>query len=110
MILETIVRGQCCICGSKKLAPHENLNDIPIFMGATTEDRSADLRANQEWVTCLDCGLLQLHKLIPLQYLYGKSHQHEIVGETWNSHHRDFANFISVEVRYSLIRVLFLLN
>ena len=53
-----------------------------------------DFFADQEWSICKKCGCLQLVKLIPLDLLYSSSHHETVVGNMWNQHHQEFANFI----------------
>lgn len=89
------IRTNCCMCGSTDLSFYQRVRDVPVFMGVTTQERSLDRILDQEWQICGDCGLLQLRDLLPLDLLYSEGHHHEVVGETWFSHHMEFAEFIS---------------
>ena len=64
-------------------------------MGVTEQKLEEDLFEDQIWGICADCGALQLMMLISLEILYATNHSTESVGETWNAHHKEFAEFIS---------------
>jgi 2-polyprenyl-3-methyl-5-hydroxy-6-metoxy-1,4-benzoquinol methylase len=74
-------------------------------MGVTRQPIEDDLFFDQKWGTCDDCGLLQLLELLPLDILYSENHFTEAVGETWNSHHDEFANFISASTRSKVLEI-----
>jgi 2-polyprenyl-3-methyl-5-hydroxy-6-metoxy-1,4-benzoquinol methylase len=87
-------RISCCVCSNANLVFYRRVTNFPVYMGTTEEPAETDLFFDQNWGTCSECGLLQLMDLIPLDVLYSKNHITEAVGETWKSHHNDFAEFI----------------
>jgi hypothetical protein len=85
----------CCeICGSKALEAIENFARFPIFMGCTGGEESDDVFADMKWDICRNCGLIQLHTLMPLDLLYRDTHGSGTVGRLWEKHHTAFAFFI----------------
>jgi 2-polyprenyl-3-methyl-5-hydroxy-6-metoxy-1,4-benzoquinol methylase len=74
-------------------------------MGVTDKSTEEDLFFDQNWGVCANCGLLQLLDLLPLDILYSENHSTEAVGETWNSHHDEFANFISATTKQKILEI-----
>lgn len=91
--MKTIIRQECCMCGSKYFLPFLRVPSFPIFMGTTSQDHEKDLFHDQVWVVCRDCGCLQLEELIPLDLLYSTQHSGAI-GAIWENHHKEFSKFI----------------
>lgn len=101
----TTKRNECCICGSANLSELKKISHFPAYMGVTRQPIEDDLFFDQNWGNCDDCGLLQLLELLPLDILYSENHFTEAVGETWNSHHDEFANFISESTRSKVLEI-----
>lgn len=94
--MQTINRTSCVICGSKKFKEVATIEKNPIFMG--TRGKLDPLKYEYEdlsFISCLDCGNLQISKLIPLEMLYISNHNVGVVGTTWSNHFSEFANFIN---------------
>ena len=73
-----------------------SLSNFPTFMGVAEENdlEEDDVLANMNWYVYPQTGIIQLHPLVPLKYLY--RHQHNaVVGKTWGKHHDDFAALIA---------------
>ena len=73
-----------------------SLSNFPTFMGVAEENdlEEDDVLANMNWFVSPLTGIIQLHPLVPLTYLY--RHQHNaVVGKTWGKHHDDFAALIA---------------
>jgi len=92
--MQLIKRAACVICDSPNLTEHRTLHSFPIYMGTTMSPSSNDEFADQIWITCANCGCLQLALLIPLDVLYSVNHSREVVGSTWTRHHNSFKKFI----------------
>ena len=72
------------------------IDGFPTFMGVAEENdlEEDDVLANMNWFVSPLTGIIQLHPLVPLTYLY--RHQHNaVVGKTWGKHHDDFAALIA---------------
>ena len=73
-----------------------SLSNFPTFMGVAEENELAedDVLADMNWLVSPRTGIIQLHPLVPLKYLY--RHQHNaVVGKTWGNHHNNFAALIA---------------
>ncbi|MEI6713466.1 MAG: methyltransferase domain-containing protein [Verrucomicrobiota bacterium] len=91
---ELISREACVFTGHRDLELLYSLRNFPVFMGCSdSRDPDSDLVADMNWYISRGTGSLQLHPLIPLDVLYGQSHN-EVVGEIWMRHHREFAELI----------------
>lgn len=93
-LMKTIIRQECCMCGSKYFLPFLKVPTFPIFMGTTTQNHEKDLFHDQVWVVCRECGCLQLKELIPLDLLYSAQHSSGAIGAIWENHHKEFCEFI----------------
>lgn len=87
-----INRTQCVICESNNLEELCTFKNMPAHPHISKMG-DADVFYDQAWVICKDCGCIQLLKLIPLDELYGSSHN-SIVGKTWELHNESFASYI----------------
>jgi 2-polyprenyl-3-methyl-5-hydroxy-6-metoxy-1,4-benzoquinol methylase len=67
--------------------------ETPVFAGATTTNIKDDLTSKFNIQYCNKCNSAQTKYLIPLEYLYQISHN-QLVGDIWEQHHYDYANFI----------------
>jgi len=74
-------------------------------MGVTEQKPDYDLFEDQIWGICADCGALQLMILLPLDLLYETNHSTESVGETWNAHHKEFADFIAQSSETKILEI-----
>ncbi len=92
--LEVTLRTSCEILGSTDLEPLYVFPKFPVFMGCTEQSRELDLLHDMCWSISRSSGLVQLHKLLPLEVLYPEAHGSGAIGETWRKHHRDFASFV----------------
>jgi 2-polyprenyl-3-methyl-5-hydroxy-6-metoxy-1,4-benzoquinol methylase len=86
-------RTNCVICHGKLPKTLKTIPSFPIHMGTSNLDLIEDIHKDQFWTECLDCGCLQLSKLIPIELLYVNNHN-DVVGATWKRHHENFADFI----------------
>ena len=73
-----IIRNNCVLCKGK-LKQLYTIKNFPIYMGVSSD--SKDLYSDKAFATCIDCGCVQLKKLIPLDLLYAKSHN-AAIGKT----------------------------
>ena len=87
-------RNYCCVCEIGGIEIHRIFKNFPVYMGTTKQQIESDLRSDQVWGKCRNCGCLQLMKLLPLDVLYTADHASGSVGEIWTKHHQDFAKFI----------------
>lgn len=87
-------RKNCCVCEIGEIETHRTFKDFPVYMGTTKRQIKSDLRSDQVWGKCTNCGCLQLMQLLPLDVLYTADHASGSVGEIWKRHHQDFATFI----------------
>ena len=66
----------------------------PIFCGCLPhDDLESDIIATQTFAISKS-GVIQLKRLIPLDMLYQYGHDAGSVGSLWDSHHKEFAEFI----------------
>ncbi len=94
VILEIVKRTNCCICGSDSFKSALEIAKFPILMGTTLQEKSFDIFHDLRWATCSSCGCIQLLELIPLTVLYSQQHSAGAIGQIWQRHHEEFANFI----------------
>ena len=72
------------------------LRSMPVYMGVALPGTSIrnDVLADMSWHISASTGMVQLHPLAPLEYVY--LHQHNaVVGNTWQQHHDSFAAVIA---------------
>tara|TARA_R110000824_G_scaffold10866_1_gene47521 strand:+ start:20394 stop:21434 length:1041 start_codon:yes stop_codon:yes gene_type:complete len=60
-------------------------------MGAKKDQE--EIRADQKWAVCTECGCVQLSEMLPLDILYKVPHN-PAIGKTWKAHHESFSNFV----------------
>lgn len=82
------------ILGFTSMEDLGGLVDFPVFMGCTDESPELDLKAAMLWHISPETGVLQLRKLVPLDVLYGQSHDSGAIGKIWMTHHEAFADFV----------------
>lgn len=88
-----IHRNFCPITNEKEF---ELLSEskYPVFAGCVdVTELNTDLVANQKWVI-YKSGVIALKELIPLEILYKNGHDAGFVGNIWENHHNEFANFV----------------
>ncbi len=93
-MIKLINRNTDCLGYYPKFRKLKVIKKFPLFMGTTSKKFSTDLTADMVWVINKSNGMIQLKKLIPLEVLYGKSHNSGEIGKTWDQHHTSFSNFI----------------
>tara|TARA_R110000822_G_scaffold95140_2_gene217748 strand:+ start:1147 stop:2202 length:1056 start_codon:yes stop_codon:yes gene_type:complete len=69
------------------------MEEFPIFMGVTSQDKKEDVLVDMIFAKCVRCHCVQVRNLIPLEVLYKDSHNGS-VGKIWLEHHRHFSEFI----------------
>ena len=69
---------------------------FPVYMGVAPAGWSErdDVLAELSWHISSDSGMVQLHPLAPLEYVYLQQHN-AVVGNTWREHHDSFAAVIA---------------
>tara|TARA_B100000963_G_scaffold344053_1_gene346508 strand:+ start:697 stop:1833 length:1137 start_codon:yes stop_codon:yes gene_type:complete len=77
--------------------------NFPVFMGCSTEKSEKDLFSNLNVWIGKKTGFIQINPYVDLKVVYKKAHGSGTVGNLWNNHHIEFAEFIS---QYSPNKVL----
>ena len=90
--MKTTTRKNCAICTSTDLEKLAVFQNFPIYMGA--KNGQEEIRADQKWNICKDCGCIQLGELLPLDVIYKIPHN-PAIGPTWESHNERFSKFIT---------------
>ena len=89
-----ITRDKCAVTNDDELEILTS-NPYPIFCGCISQDsETKDIIATQTFAISKKHGVIQLKKLIPLDILYQYGHDAGSVGNLWDSHHAEFADFI----------------
>ena len=72
------------------------LPSMPTYMGVAPKEQkeSNDVLADMTWYISSVTGMVQLHPLVPLQYVYLQQHN-GVVGGIWKRHHDLFARLIA---------------
>lgn len=92
--LPYITREKCAIINNDDLEILTS-KDYPVFCGCVSQDnKTKDIIAKQIFAISKKHGVVQLKKLIPLDILYQEGHDAGSVGNLWESHHAEFADFI----------------
>ena len=92
--MEPIVRDKDIITGNYELEDLHTLKKYPIFMGCVNSNFESDIRVDQTWQISKVTGIIQLRKLVPLEILYGQSHNSGSIGSIWMDHHKKFSEYI----------------
>jgi len=79
-----------------------SLNYFPVYMGCTEQPMERDVLADMSFGICLETGIIQLTKLLPLDLVYLGQHN-DATGGVWLEHHDSFVDFLG---RFSARRVL----
>ena len=91
--MDIINRNNCVITGKNDLEKLINLEDFPVFIGATSEPFASDKFHDMSWSISRKSGVIQLDKLLPLDLVYSGFHS-EAVGAVWENHRIKFSKFI----------------
>src|SRR5437762_3310157 len=94
-MMELIKRDKCVLNNSDDLELLYNFKQFPMFMGCTDKNQDTDIKIDMEWDIDKHSRCIQLRNLIPLEKLYEHSHGSGAIGELWNKHHVELANFIN---------------
>ena len=94
MFTNYINRDTSVITGKKRLKTIWEVNNFPLVIGCTDQASDKDVVASLSFGICQDTGIIQIQKVLPLEVVYSQYHS-EALGEIWERHHREFANFIS---------------
>lgn len=92
--MEIIVRDKDIITGNFEMEDLHTLKNYPIFMGCVNSNFESDIRVDQTWQISKVSGIIQLRKLVPLEILYGQSHNSGSIGSIWMDHHQKFSEYI----------------
>lgn len=88
-----MTRHECVICGCKRLTSLIDIDHVPIYMGTTKKNDVSFM--DMKYVTCDDCGCIQLKHLVDPTILYADNHNKSVVGATWETHNKEFVQFIN---------------
>lgn len=99
-----IVRDKSCLTNNILKHPLIKIKDFPVFFGCVESQIEEDLKTDMEFFIEKETGLIQLNKLIPLDILYQKQHAFG-VGNIWDSHYKNFAEFISKGSHKNVIEI-----
>jgi len=83
-----------CPISDSEIYPFISLGPQPISMGISTDAAYNDQYNEMTWGATEE-GIVHLMTRIPLDVLYGNSHNSGLVGKVWKLHHHEFAKFIS---------------
>lgn len=98
-----INRDCCVLCKKNNFSKIRKFSKFPVYMG--THEKNNDYQfSDMVWVSCDNCGLVQLSKLVPLEIVYAKSHN-TAIGKTWEKHHNTFSEFCNNFIYGSIAEV-----
>lgn len=103
--MQIILRTECVVCDAVLPPAQVIYKHTPIYMGVTDQLSSNDIFVNQQWSTCQKCGCVQLRELLDPATLYASSHTPGTVGNLWNKHHHDFAEFIAKKSPKNILEI-----
>jgi len=94
--LDTIERNKCILTGNRDLNVVYTFKNFPVFCGCmdTNDNDNDDLFCDMSWSISKSSGIIQLNKLIPLDFLYSVGHNSGSIGKVWKDHHENFSAFI----------------
>ena len=92
--MKSIVRNKCVVSKKNDLVKLFKLKKFPCFVGCTKQKMIKDQFFDMSFSISKSSGCVQLKNLLPLKLIYSSSHV-ETVGKIWESHHNEFAEFIS---------------
>jgi hypothetical protein len=74
---------------------------MPISYSPTTSSSVFDIISEQIWVSCNECGCVQLKYLIDPNVLYNSTHNLTYTFPLWNQHHTSFSDFILNNIQHN---------
>jgi len=89
-----MIRENCEICSSKALVPFYTLKNMPCRLGVSSSIHSYEFN-DLIYAECVVCKNVQILDLPSREKVYESNHNINIVGETWQRHHREFAEYIA---------------
>lgn len=92
--MKLISRNSDVILNHEDLVELYCFKNFPVFMGCTNQSHELDLLSNMNWSISKKSGAIQLNPLLPLEVVYKEQHGSGCIGESWNHHHKAFAQFI----------------
>lgn len=87
-----ITRSKCVVCNYEKIESFYKIPNFPVRLGIDEKNNACQLM-EMDWAECLNCGCVQLKKLVDLDILYEK-HHNSSPGKTWDLHHENFSDII----------------
>lgn len=87
-----MLRNNCCICNSE-LESIISFDEYPISF--SMNDNNKYTFENLSFTECVRCKTIQIQKLIDLEVLYDQPHNHNVIGQTWIEHFKEFAHMIN---------------
>lgn len=103
--MNNIIRNKCVLTNDDDMETLVFIKKVPIFMGATNENKNSDITSNMIWQINKKSGMIQLKKIINKNILYNSSHNSGVIGETWKKHHFEFAKFINKYNPHSILEI-----
>ena len=88
----SVNRNKCCICDGE-LDSIITFEKYPISLSMT--DNNKYIFEDLIFTECVKCKTIQIKKLIDLEILYDKPHNHNIIGKTWIEHFQKFSSMIN---------------
>ena len=107
--MKSIVRNKCVVSKKNDLVKLFKLKKFPCFVGCTKQKMIKDQFFDMSFSISKSSGCVQLKNLLPLKLIYSSSHV-ETVGKIWESHHNEFAEFISKNKILNVLRLVDLAN
>uniref|UniRef100_A0A6C0KMZ4 Methyltransferase n=1 Tax=viral metagenome TaxID=1070528 RepID=A0A6C0KMZ4_9ZZZZ len=96
-------RTNCVICDSTKFEHVYTFPNYPITQNSSSLDISHDEFKDSTFVSCIDCGCVQLKTLIDPIKLYENCNRLIDATPTWKEHHKLFSDFIIENNKYTTI-------
>jgi len=96
-------RTNCVICDSSKFTHVYTFPNYPITQNSSPLDTSHDEFQDSTFVSCIDCGRVQLKTLIDPIKLYENCNRLIDATPTWKEHHKLFSDFIIENNKYTCV-------
>ena len=93
-----IFRNNCVICNDELIFLYKREN-FPMKICPTLDNENDDKYYDLQFSYCIDCGTVQLNKLIEPSILYNKNHNNTNSSPLWNKHNNEFYNFIINKIK-----------
>lgn len=94
-MIKSIERSKDVIFGYSDLEKLYTFKDFPVFMGCTDKKVTEDLKVDMNFWISKKSGMIQLDPVLPLDIVYQESHGSGFIGNSWEKHHKNFAQFIN---------------